>query len=76
MFAALWLHVEVLDENGQHVKEGETGEVVVTSFSNYVMSFIRYRTGDLVEYGGKKNGIVILKSGDWDEHRILYIHKA
>ena len=53
-------YMEVLDKNGKHVKEGETGEAVVTSFSNYVMPFIRYRTGDLVEYGGKKNGIVIL----------------
>ncbi len=34
-------YMEVLDKNGKHVKEGETGEAVVTSFSNYVMPFIR-----------------------------------
>lgn len=49
----LYGYVEVLDENGQHVKEGEVGEVVVTTLHNYAMPLIRYRTGDFAEYGGK-----------------------
>lgn len=56
----LYGHVEVLDEKGNHVREGETGEVVVTSYSNLAMPFIRYRTGDLAEYGGTKGAVVTL----------------
>lgn len=56
----LYGHVEVLDENGKHVKTGEVGEVVVTSYSNLAMPFIRYKTGDLAEYGGTKGAVVTL----------------
>ena len=52
--------VEVVDENGDWVKEGDFGEVVVTSFGNKTQPFIRYKTGDYVRYGGRHNGIVIL----------------
>jgi len=55
-------YTEVLDEKGNHVKEGESGEVVVTGFSNKVMPFIRYKTGDIAVYGGTRNGVVKLKS--------------
>lgn len=51
-------YVEIVDEHGQAVKSGETGEVVVTAFGNDIMPFIRYRTGDLVRYGGIENGVV------------------
>ena len=40
--------VEVL-RDGQPVKPGEVGEVVVTDLNNYCMPFIRYRIGDLAE---------------------------
>ncbi|MBQ8679073.1 MAG: hypothetical protein IJ530_04850 [Treponema sp.] len=54
-------YVEVLDENNNQVEVGEIGEVVVTAFyRTYEQPFIRYRTGDLVKYGGTKNGIVCL----------------
>lgn len=53
-------YVEVLNEQNEQVREGETGEVVVTSFTNFAQPFIRYRTGDLAEYGGTENGIVTL----------------
>lgn len=56
----LYGHVEILNEKGEHVKEGETGEVVVTSYSNFAMPFIRYKTGDLAEYGGTKGAVVTL----------------
>ncbi len=53
--------VEVLDENGKQVEVGEMGEVVVTAFyRTYEQPFIRYRTGDLVKYGGINNGVVCL----------------
>lgn len=51
-------YVEVVDDNGNHVKEGEIGELCVTSLSNNNQPFIRYLTGDRVTYGGTQNGIV------------------
>lgn len=68
----LYGHVEVLDEQGNHVKEGETGEVVVTSYSNYAMPFIRYRTGDLAEYGGTKGAVVTLNKVQGRTQDIIY----
>ncbi len=54
---------EILDEEGNHVNEGECGEIVVTGFSNVGLPFIRYKTGDLAVYGGtKKNGTVIINN--------------
>jgi phenylacetate-CoA ligase len=40
------LHLEILDENGQPVPDGEVGEVVATTFGVEAMPVIRYRTGD------------------------------
>ncbi len=40
------LHVEVLDDAGQAVADGEIGEVVATTFGVEAMPLIRYRTGD------------------------------
>ncbi len=38
--------VEVVDEAGRPVQEGETGEIVVTSLTNRAMPLVRYATGD------------------------------
>ncbi len=40
------LHLEILDDRGQPVAEGEEGEVVATTFGVEAMPLIRYRTGD------------------------------
>jgi phenylacetate-CoA ligase len=40
------LHVEVLDDHGQPVAEGEAGEIVATTFGVEAMPVIRYATGD------------------------------
>ncbi|MDQ1252474.1 MAG: phenylacetate-CoA ligase, partial [Euryarchaeota archaeon] len=40
--------VEVLDENGEQVSEGEKGELILTSINKYGFCNIRYRTGDIV----------------------------
>jgi phenylacetate-CoA ligase len=40
------LHLEVLDDDGKPVAEGEIGEVVATTFGVEAMPLIRYRTGD------------------------------
>lgn len=59
----LYGKVEILDENNKNVREGEIGEVVVTSYYNFVMPLIRYRTGDLAEFGGydKENRMILNK---------------
>jgi len=40
-------YVEILDEEGHPVGEGEAGRIVVTDLINYTMPFIRYDTGDV-----------------------------
>ena len=40
------LHLEILDDAGQQVAEGEVGEIVATTFGVAAMPLIRYRTGD------------------------------
>ncbi|MFL0267492.1 phenylacetate--CoA ligase family protein [Candidatus Clostridium radicumherbarum] len=42
-------YTEIINKYGQEVScEDEIGEIVVTGFNNFVIPFIRYRTGDLV----------------------------
>jgi phenylacetate-CoA ligase len=40
------LHLEILDDDGKILPDGETGEVVATTFGVEAMPLIRYRTGD------------------------------
>ena len=40
------LHIEILNDAGQPVADGEVGEVVATTFGVEAMPMIRYRTGD------------------------------
>ncbi|MFG6147462.1 phenylacetate--CoA ligase family protein [Halobacillus sp. B23F22_1] len=40
-------YVEVVNEDGFKVKNGESGEIVVTDLHSFDAPFIRYRTGDL-----------------------------
>jgi len=42
--------VEVIDENGKHVKEGEAGEVTITSLGVEGMPLLRFKTGDVCCY--------------------------
>jgi phenylacetate-CoA ligase len=43
--------LEILDEYGNEVAEGESGEVVCTGFLNYDQPLIRYRIGDRMTKG-------------------------
>lgn len=53
---------EILHD-GKQVEIGEIGEIYTTSFSQKGVPFIRYATGDLAVYGGKKaDGTIILSS--------------
>lgn len=39
--------MEILDDNGQFVKNGTCGRIVCTGFDNFVMPLIRYDIGDI-----------------------------
>ncbi|MFP3909513.1 MAG: phenylacetate--CoA ligase family protein [Halobacteriota archaeon] len=39
--------IEIVDEQGEPVSEGETGELVLTPITKEAMPLLRYRTGDL-----------------------------
>lgn len=41
------VHIEIVDENGNPVPDGELGSVLVTCFTNLAQPFIRYKLGDL-----------------------------
>jgi phenylacetate-CoA ligase len=48
------IYIEILDDDGQPVADGEVGEVVATTFGVEAMPVIRYRTGDCAAlYRGK-----------------------
>ena len=51
---------EVLGLDGRPAEAGGIGEIVVTGFFNFVMPFIRYRTGDLAVFLGDEHGVVRL----------------
>lgn len=42
--------LEIVDERGRRVPEGQVGEVIVTSLHNHAQPFIRYRLGDLAAW--------------------------
>jgi phenylacetate-CoA ligase len=46
--------VEVVDEDGRAVGEGEEGEILVTNLHNYTMPLIRYRIGDRAVRGADR----------------------
>ena len=46
------LVVELLRPDGSVCREGEVGEVVLTTLHNFAMPLIRYRIGDYAEAGG------------------------
>jgi phenylacetate-CoA ligase len=63
---------EIIGQNGKHVDEDELGEIVVTSFYNTALPFIRYKTGDMAIYGGNEQGIVKLKSIEGRKQDFVY----
>lgn len=44
-------YTEIVNESGMETPEGESGEVIATSFWNEATPFIRYRTADIAEVG-------------------------
>ncbi len=41
------VYIEIVDDNGNDVKDGEMGNVLVTCLTNHAMPLIRYKLGDL-----------------------------
>jgi len=41
------VYIEILDDNGNEVPDGEMGHLIVTKLNNFSMPLIRYRIGDL-----------------------------
>ena len=39
-------YIEIVNSDNTALSTGKEGDIIVTSFSNYVMPFIRYKTGD------------------------------
>jgi len=54
IFSPLLAYVEVLRDDGEPTRPGETGNLVVTDLNNYVFPFIRYVTGDLATVGSER----------------------
>ncbi|MES2304380.1 MAG: phenylacetate--CoA ligase family protein [Gemmatimonadota bacterium] len=50
------LLVEILDDDGHPVHEGEVGNVTITDLTNHGMPFIRYANGDRAIAGGNACG--------------------
>ena len=46
------LIVEIVDDHGQHVAPGETGEILITSLVHDAAPIIRYKIGDSARYLG------------------------
>jgi phenylacetate-coenzyme A ligase PaaK-like adenylate-forming protein len=69
--------LEVLDEALQPVKDGRSGELVITDLDNYGMPFIRYQIGDVASFKKETcscgRGLPLL---DHVEGRILDVVKA
>ncbi len=64
------VYVQVVNENGWEVVDGEEGEIVITTLENHAMPFIRYKIGDMgyVKHDvncrcGNKSPILTLTTG-------------
>lgn len=82
-----WCYIEIVDEKGAPLPPGENGRIIVTTFDNEVMPFIRYDTGDtgeillescscgrtlpLIRLLGRKVGILHLPGGRTLHHFYL-----
>ncbi len=68
------LYVEILDDEGNPVKSGEEGRVIVTALFNRAMPFIRYELGDRAVLSNKlKNGRRVLEKVSGRINDIIYL---
>ena len=50
------IHTEILNEQGEPVKPGEIGELIVTPLKTQTMPLLRFATGDMMTYHESKCG--------------------
>ncbi len=72
------VYVEILDKKGCEVPIGSGGEICVTSLTNSIMPFIRYKTGDRGKLSnacncgcGNKGNILSIDRGRTSEYVVL-----
>lgn len=51
--------MEIIDSNGNHVSNGETGEVIATGLLNFDQPLIRYRIGDRVKLSDNQDNAML-----------------
>jgi phenylacetate-CoA ligase len=72
--------MELLDENNKIVKAGIIGEITATSFYNYSMPLIRYKTGDLATLSTKicscGRNYLVVKDIEGRKRDLLYSTKG
>ncbi len=66
--------LEVLNNEGQSVQSGESGNVVLTNFINYTQPFIRYSIGDRVSTKTNKFGELCAKDFVARNLKPVYFH--
>jgi len=50
------IFIEIVDDNGKPLPDGETGRIIVTSLHNRAMPFIRYEIGDIGSISKRRKG--------------------
>lgn len=65
-------YVELIDENGIIIQENNrTGELVATSYDNFSMPLIRYKTGDFTYYTDFRTKTFAPIKGKWGQNCLL-----
>jgi len=65
-------YMELIDKKGYVIKEnGKIGEIVGTSYDNYAMPLIRYKTGDYTYYTNYKTKTFAQIQGKWGQDALI-----
>jgi len=65
-------YAELINKNDDIITENhEEGEIVGTSFDNFAMPLIRYKTEDYTSYIDKDNDVISLIDGRWTKEYLL-----
>jgi phenylacetate-CoA ligase len=65
-------YFELIDSNNKVIVDNnQRGEIVSTSYDNYAMPLIRYKTNDFTHYIDSENSIINMIEGRWDREYLL-----